>query len=279
MESVGWAHNCEWKLHRPPRRRLQQLRLAVVGVLNWPAVLCTMKPGIRCSSARSMDTPSKASVRTSATSTTCRRRHAKPPSRNIAATSSWTQRASRYPRCSDRRSKRSRLRRRPSCTRRKNAASSSKNRNVVAQHCNQAHGRHSTKREQEHWTSVKMQTFFASSGFQQYFTVHVPDEQGTRQAAAQDREAFVATTLRGWAKANEDHERRLEVADAPCGRDGPDGVVQPHGLAAARCEPKPGASRARQTAARPRRGGAAAGGARRGLAGRTVRGGAVDARP
>jgi len=94
----------------------------------------------------------------------------------------------------------------------------SKNRGVTARHCNHAHGWHSSKEDRKHWTSVQVQTFFVSGGFQRYFIVHIPEEPGTRRAAARDREGFVAMTLAGWVKSDEDHARRLEVADAQVAR-------------------------------------------------------------
>jgi len=92
----------------------------------------------------------------------------------------------------------------------------SKNRSVVAQHCNQAHGWRSSKKDPEHWTDVKVQTFFTRGGFQRYFTVHVPEEQEqeTRRAELGDCEGFVAATLGAWKKTDEDYERSQEVADA-----------------------------------------------------------------
>jgi len=91
----------------------------------------------------------------------------------------------------------------------------SKNCGKIARHCNQVHGWKSGKKDREHWTNVQVQTFFASSGFQRYFIVRVPEEQGTRQAdLGDDGEGFVAMTLRAWKKTDEDHEKSQEVADA-----------------------------------------------------------------
>ena len=92
----------------------------------------------------------------------------------------------------------------------------SKSRSVVAQHCNQAHGWHSSKKDLEHWTDVKVQTFFTRGGFQRYFIVYVPEEQEqeTRRAELDDSEGFVAATLGAWKKTDEDYKRSQEVADA-----------------------------------------------------------------
>jgi hypothetical protein len=61
-----------------------------------------------------------------------------------------------------------------------------------------------------------VQTFFASSGFQRYFTVHVPEPEGEAALRADnggDKE-FVQAMLSEWKKADEDYKKGLEVADA-----------------------------------------------------------------
>jgi len=126
----------------------------------------------------------------------------------------------------------------------------SKNCSVVVQHCNQAHGWHSSKKDPEHWTDVKVQTFFTRGSFQHYFTVHVPEEQKqeTRRAELGDCEGFVAATLRAWKKTDKDYKRSQEVADAQTANR----MVQLHGLAEAHCETESNASHARKTAPRSR---------------------------
>jgi uncharacterized C2H2 Zn-finger protein len=61
------------------------------------------------------------------------------------------------------------------------------NRDGVRKHSNKKHGWKLTRRDREHWTSVKVQTFFASSGFQRYFTVHVPEPEGEAASRADNR--------------------------------------------------------------------------------------------
>ena len=82
------------------------------------------------------------------------------------------------------------------------------------QHCNKAHGWNSIKKDQEHWTNIKVQTFFASSNFQHYFIVHVSEKQESQWADNSNSERFVATTLRVWKKTDEKYEKSLKVTDA-----------------------------------------------------------------
>jgi len=56
--------------------------------------------------------------------------------------------------------------------------------------------------------------FFASSGFQHYFIVHVLKEQESQWADNSDSERFVATTLMIWKKTDEKYEKSLKVTDA-----------------------------------------------------------------
>ncbi|KAK5111072.1 hypothetical protein LTR85_012291 [Meristemomyces frigidus] len=51
----------------------------------------------------------------------------------------------------------------------------STSRTKMGQHCNQTHDWKSTKEDKEHWTSVKVQTFFFTSGLQRYFVVSDPE--------------------------------------------------------------------------------------------------------
>lgn len=90
------------------------------------------------------------------------------------------------------------------------------NRDGVRKHSKKMHGWKSTRQDREHWTSVKVQTFFASSGFQRYFTVHVPEPEGEAASRADNEgdEEFVQAMLSEWKKADEDYEKGLEVADA-----------------------------------------------------------------
>lgn len=89
-----------------------------------------------------------------------------------------------------------------------------KNCSVVVQHCNKAHEWNSIKKDQEHWTNIKVQTFFASSDFQCYFIVHVLKKQETWQANNSDCEEFVATTLKIWKKTDKKYEKSLKVTNA-----------------------------------------------------------------
>jgi len=89
------------------------------------------------------------------------------------------------------------------------------NRDGVRKHSKKKHGWKSTRRDREHWTSVRVQTFSASSGFQRYFTVHVPEPEGEAASRADNGdEEFVQAMLSEWKKADEDYEKGLEVADA-----------------------------------------------------------------
>ena len=89
-----------------------------------------------------------------------------------------------------------------------------KNCSVVVQHCNKAHEWNSTKKDQEHWTNIKVQMFFASSDFQHYFIVHVLKKQETQQTDNNNSERFVATTLKIWKKTDENYEKSQKVTDA-----------------------------------------------------------------
>ena len=53
----------------------------------------------------------------------------------------------------------------------------------------------SSKNDREHWTSVKVQTFFASSGFERYFTVHAREEEATSRAHNNDDNEFIQAML------------------------------------------------------------------------------------
>jgi len=60
-----------------------------------------------------------------------------------------------------------------------------------------------------------VQTFFTGGGLERYFIVRVPEDQGTQRADDNsDSERFIITTLSVWKKADEDHEKSLEVVDA-----------------------------------------------------------------
>lgn len=50
----------------------------------------------------------------------------------------------------------------------------STSRTRIGQHCNKKHDWKSSKEAKEHWTSVKVQTFFFTSGLQRYFVVRSP---------------------------------------------------------------------------------------------------------
>jgi len=88
------------------------------------------------------------------------------------------------------------------------------NRSVIAQHCNKVHNWQSTKRDRAHWSKVKVQTFFRTGGFQRYFVVHAPEENGlVEPSLTKEDEAEAAAIKREWREIREKHKKMLELAD------------------------------------------------------------------
>lgn len=88
------------------------------------------------------------------------------------------------------------------------------NRSVIAQHCNKVHDWQSTKRDREHWSKVKVQTFFRTGGFQRYFVVHAPEENGSvNPSLTKEDEAEAAAIKREWKEIREERKKALELAD------------------------------------------------------------------
>ncbi|KAK5200476.1 hypothetical protein LTR16_006035, partial [Cryomyces antarcticus] len=92
------------------------------------------------------------------------------------------------------------------------------NRSVMGQHCNKQHNWKSTRENRESWSLVKVQTFFATGGFQRYFTVHVaPDPMVDPLVSVKDDEDVVRI-LNECRRAKEEHDKELEKADEKVAR-------------------------------------------------------------
>jgi superfamily II DNA helicase RecQ len=91
------------------------------------------------------------------------------------------------------------------------------NRTNMRMHCNKEHSWRSKEHERDFWTSVKVQTFFSSSGLQRYFTVLVPEEGRTSAVdrfEADGNRAEVTLLLDEWEVTQQKREREMEKVDA-----------------------------------------------------------------
>ena len=101
-------------------------------------------------------------------------------------------------------------------------------RDEIRKHCNKEHDWRSTKRDQEHWHHVYVQTFFSNGGRQRYFTVDYYDQaqDDTEEAATVSRSAEeqinsanrqqdldTAQILDEWDLARTQYAKELEIID------------------------------------------------------------------
>ena len=89
----------------------------------------------------------------------------------------------------------------------------SRSRTQIGQHCNKEHDWRSSKEAKEHWTSVKVQTFFFTSGLQRYFVVRSMCIARPRQPPSVGVNQHAVEALSEIKAAREKHERTLAQAE------------------------------------------------------------------
>ena len=89
----------------------------------------------------------------------------------------------------------------------------STSRTRIGQHCNKEHDWKSVKEAKEHWTSVKVQTFFFTSGLQRYFVVRSPCIARPNQTPSVGVNQHAVDALSEFKAAREKQERTLAQAE------------------------------------------------------------------